>query len=258
MPETPIFNIPWTEDDDLVKDWPTLSKAIAEAVEAACGVATSVPQVTPPGAMTQFAGDEAHIPAGWLVCDGSSYSSDPTGLYYNLYKAISTRFGEDGTEGGFVKFRVPDMRGRIPRGVVNRDAGIGDGNKGGSDNAVVVNHTHSGSGTTASSGHHAHSAWTDNGNSHHAHGANTIHAFVGGSGGGPHTGIYYIGGMTGNYGTQPISVHGGGDHSHGVGIGGGGDHTHTFSVTTGNPTSGTDGVGKNVPSYMPMYYIIKI
>jgi hypothetical protein len=256
MPSTPIFNIPWTEDADLVKDWPTLSKAIAEAVEAACGVATSVPQVTPPGAMTQFAGDKQHIPAGWLVCDGSSYSSNPAGLYYNLYKAISTRFGSDGAgPDGFDRFKVPNMNGLFPRGVIN-DAGIGNAGKGGSDNAVVVNHTHSGSGTTASGGHHAHNAWCDSGG-HHAHGANTNHPFVGGGAGGQ-TGLLYTGGQRDNYGVQGISVHGGGDHTHGIGIHGGGDHSHTFSVTTGNPTSGTDGTGKNVPSYMPMYYIIKI
>lgn len=258
MPETPIFNIPWTEDGDYVKDWPALSKAIAEAVEAACGIATSVPQVTPPGAMTQFAGDKQHIPAGWLVCDGSSYSSNPTGLYYNLYKAISTRFGSDGSdEDGFINFQVPNMNGLFPRGVVN-DAGIGKAGIGGSDNAVVVSHTHSASGTTTVGGHHGHSAWTDNGGSHHAHAASTTHPFVGGSGGGPYTGIYYIGGMTGNYGNQPISVAGGGDHAHGVGIGGAGDHSHTFSVTTGGASGGSDGTGKNVPAYMPMYYIIKI
>ena len=256
MPETPIFNIPWTEDDDYVKDWPALSKAIAEAVEAACGIATSVPQVTPPGAMTQFAGDKAHIPAGWLVCDGSSYSSNPAGLYYNLYKAISTRFGEDGTEGGFVKFKVPNMSGLFPRGVVN-DASIGVGNAGGSDNAVVVSHTHGVSGTTTTNGNHNHGAWTDHGNSHHGHAANTNHAFVGGGGGG-HTGIYYVGGQRDNYGVQGITVHGAGDHTHGVGIHYGGNHNHTFSVTSGGASGASDGVGKNVPAYMPMYYIIKI
>ena len=253
MPETPIFNIPWTEDDDYVKDWPTLSKAIAEAVEAACGIATSVPQVTPPGAMTQFAGDEAHIPAGWLVCDGSSYSSNPSGLYYNLYKAISTRFGEDGTEGGFVNFRVPDMRGRFPRGVVNRDAGIGKDNAGGSDNAVVVSHNHgvseawnvAANGTTSATGGHTHGIHAGGSHTHGyaaSHDRNGSHGFTAG----PHEARY----NWATFGTQTDA--GGSHHTHGMDTAG--HHAHALYVHN----AGESGAGKNVPSYLPMYYIIKI
>ncbi len=248
MPETPIFNIPWTEDDDLVKDWPTLSKAIAEAVEAACGVATSVPQVTPPGAMTQFAGDKQHIPAGWLVCDGSSYSSNPTGLYYNLYRAISTRFGSDGAdENGFIKFKVPNMNGLFPRGVVN-DLGIGNAGKGGSDNAVVVDHTHSGSGTTQSAGRHSHHMDAAGHHSHTQHRTYVANYVYGLSSG---AGQYAV-----NYGEYAQVLDWQGNHSHGLHQAG--DHSHTFSVTTGSATNATDGIGKNIPAYMPMYYIIKI
>ena len=248
MPETPIFNIPWTEDDDYVKEWPALSKAIAEAVEAACGIATSVPQVTPPGAMTQFAGDKQHIPAGWLVCDGSSYSSNPTGLYYNLYKAISTRFGSDGAgPDGFDRFKVPNMNGLFPRGVVN-DLGIGDAGKGGSDNAVVVSHTHSGSGTTSSAGHHSHHMDLAGHHSHTQHRTYSAN-YVYGLSSGP--GQYAV-----NYGEYAQVLDYQGNHSHG--LHGAGDHTHTFSVTTGGASGESDGIGKNVPAYMPMYYIIKI
>ena len=239
MPETPIFNIPWTEDGDYVKDWPALSKAIAEAVEAACGIATSVPQVTPAGSMVQFAGDEAHIPAGWLVCDGSSYSSNPAGLYWELYKAISTRFGEDGLDpDNFVKFRVPDMRGRFPRGVVNRDAGIGKDNAGGSDDAVVVSHNH----TTGTAGNHSHHM------DHAGHHSHTEHRtfvanYVYGLSSGP--GQYAV-----NYGEYAAVLDYQGSHAHVLHETG--NHSHTVS------TAGSSGTGKNVPSYMPMYYIIKI
>ena len=243
MPETPIFNIPWTEDDDYVKDWPTLSKAIAEAVEAACGIATSVPQVTPPGAMTQFAGDKAHIPAGWLVCDGASYSSNPTGLYYNLYKAISTRFGSDGAgSDGFEMFRVPNMNGLFPRGVVN-DLGIGDAGKGGSDDAVVVSHSHTAG--TGDAGWHAHGIHAGGG---HTHGYSASHVLNGSHGftAGPHEAKYNYGA----FGTQTDA--GGSHHSHGMD--GAGTHSHTVTVNS----SGESGTGKNVPAFMPMYYIIKI
>jgi len=59
----------------------------------------------PPGSVIAFAGPV--IPSGWLLCDGSAYSStNPT--YSALYTAISTAYG--GIPGG--TFNVPDMRTR--------------------------------------------------------------------------------------------------------------------------------------------------
>ena len=52
-------------------------------------------------------------PTGWLLCDGTSYST--SGAYSDLFKAIGPSFGSaDGTH-----FNVPDFRGIFPRGTDN-------------------------------------------------------------------------------------------------------------------------------------------
>ena len=66
----------------------------------------------PPGVMMDFAGSKA--PKGFLLCDGSSYS---TTTYANLFAAIGYAWGGSGTS-----FNVPDMRGRVSIG-----AGSGTG-----------------------------------------------------------------------------------------------------------------------------------
>jgi len=48
----------------------------------------------------------AVAPAGWLMCDGSSYAR--VGQYANLFAAIGTAYGGSGTT-----FNVPDLRGRV-------------------------------------------------------------------------------------------------------------------------------------------------
>lgn len=55
-------------------------------------------------------------PAGYLACDGSSVSN---ATYPALYAAIGTNWGGDGTP----NFKLPDLRGRFPRGWDN-SAGV--------------------------------------------------------------------------------------------------------------------------------------
>ena len=66
----------------------------------------------PPGVMMDFAGLKA--PKGFLLCDGSSYS---TTTYANLFAAIGYTWGGSGAS-----FNVPDLRGRTTIG-----AGSGTG-----------------------------------------------------------------------------------------------------------------------------------
>lgn len=62
----------------------------------------------PAGVIFPYGG--ATAPAGWLLCDGTSYLRAD---YPALFTAISTAFGTaDGTH-----FNVPDFRGRFLRGV---------------------------------------------------------------------------------------------------------------------------------------------
>ena len=59
-----------------------------------------------PGSMLMFTGD--YLPTGWLLCDGSEYS---TSEYTDLYEIIGTSYGS-----GVGTFKVPDMRSRGVKG----------------------------------------------------------------------------------------------------------------------------------------------
>jgi hypothetical protein len=84
-------------------------------------VATSVASGIPTGVIVMWSGSVASIPAGWLLCNGSS-----------------------GT---------PDLRDRF---IVGAGSTYNPGNTGGSANAVVVSHTHTASSSVTDPGH-AHS-----------------------------------------------------------------------------------------------------
>ncbi|MFA5962734.1 MAG: phage tail protein [Sphingomonas sp.] len=69
------------------------------------------------GSITMWGGSATTVPAGWLICDGSTL--DQAGKYADLFTAIGTNFGAAPPEG---KFYLPDLRGRFIRGV---DEGAG-------------------------------------------------------------------------------------------------------------------------------------
>jgi microcystin-dependent protein len=72
----------------------------------------TAPQSVPVGSIAWFtSNDPTKLPVGWLVCDGSSYSDDPAGDYYELFQVIGTTFGS--SPGAFA---VPDLRGQFIRG----------------------------------------------------------------------------------------------------------------------------------------------
>ena len=96
--------------------------------------------LVPIGTLTPFAG---HCqPAGWLMCDGSSYCKT---RYCDLYRVIGTTFGGCGNT-----FNVPDLRGRLPLGASQGLCSISDksvGNTGGSEThqltvEEIPSHTH--------------------------------------------------------------------------------------------------------------------
>ena len=60
----------------------------------------------PPGTIVAFGG--TNIPAGWLLCNGTSLA---TNGYYRLWQAIRYGWGGSGTT-----FRLPELRGRFLRG----------------------------------------------------------------------------------------------------------------------------------------------
>lgn len=99
----------------------------------------------PPGSMVAYGG--AVAPTGWLICDGSSYLQT---AYEDLFGVIATNYGSvDGTH-----FNVPDLRLRVPIGKTVSGTGSTLGGTGGSKDAIVVAHTHTG--TTDAAGTHDH------------------------------------------------------------------------------------------------------
>ena len=68
-------------------------------------------QPVPVGSLQAFAG--ANAPTGWLLCDGTSYS---TSVYPDLFSVLAYTYG--GSSGNF---NVPDLRGRMPIGAGNEN-----------------------------------------------------------------------------------------------------------------------------------------
>lgn len=110
-------------------------------------------QLLPRGVVLAYGGPAA--PSGYLLCDGSSYSS--TGQYAALFAVIGYSYGDAG--GG--NFKVPDLRGRVPTGLDPTKVGFDTlGGVGGTADAPVVSHTHDGTVVVAADGTHRHS-YTD-------------------------------------------------------------------------------------------------
>jgi microcystin-dependent protein len=78
-------------------------------------------QPVPVGSLQAFAGADA--PTGWLLCNGSSYS---TSAYPELFSVLGYTYGGSGAN-----FNVPDLRGRVPMG-----AGTGAQNGGAGTGAI--------------------------------------------------------------------------------------------------------------------------
>ena len=145
----------------------------------------------PSGAIIIWSGIASTIPTGWLLCDGTN--------------------------------STPDLRDRFVVGATNSYA-VND--TGGSKDATVVSHTHTG--TTAGGGSHS------------------------------HTGIYFPGSEDDNpdYGNSSVIVNNIGGASTTIASSGTGsvaNHSHTFTTNS----SGSSGTDKNLPPYYALYYIMK-
>lgn len=176
--------------------------------------AATVAQAVPTGAILMWSGSIASIPTGWLICDGTN-----------------------GT---------PDLRSRF---VVGAGSTYAVNATGGSADAIVVSHTHTGTSNGTSNGHthgisdpsHNHSYRVD------ANGSNA--AFVGNQGN--------VGGLTLGEGTGPQGSISTATQYSTTGITGtqgqSADHTHTFTTNS----SGASGTNANLPPYLALAYIMK-
>lgn len=138
--------------DPTPDNWTTFGFAEASAV--------------PTGSMQMFAG--ASAPTGYLICDGAAVSRT---TYANLFAVLGTAWGEGD---GSTTFHLPDMRGRVPRGVdsgagrdpdaAGRTASNTNGNTGDNVGSVQADqfdsHTHTNTPHTHTTAPHDHSYTT--------------------------------------------------------------------------------------------------
>lgn len=223
----------------------------------------------PTGAMLQFGGSTA--PAGYLLCDGSSYS---TTTYADLYAVIGTTYGS-----GSGTFQVPDLRGRVPMG-----AGTGTGltartlagtggtethtlstaelpshNHGLTNTLSVASHTHGATGLTFTG-----TAGTTGNESAHTHGAGNYKANSGvSSATASGTGVNRINAaLTGETRDVTGTSGAGSAHSHSFtpdGTIGGSTAGNTASLagSLSVNNSGSGDAHNNLQPYIVLNYIIK-
>ena len=168
-------------------------------------VTTAVAASFPTGGIILWSGSVASIPSGWALCNGSN-----------------------GT---------PDLRNRF---IVGAGSTYAVDATGGSADAIVVSHTHTYSGTTASNGTHNHNSINNNisqGAIEPGDFTNKSRA-VGVSGG-----DYSLNGDTSLAPDRGLTSDAGA-------------HTHTYSGTT--DSTGNSGTNANLPPYYALAYIIKL
>lgn len=169
----------------------------------------------PVGGVIMFAGLVAAIPAGWQLCDGTN-----------------------GT---------PDLRDKFIVAARQDDAGQTKTNitgaltkTGGTKDAIVVAHTHSGT-TGGQSNDHYHSGYTTT-DGNHAH--NVLLANAGGR--------FTATGDTGVMASSSTNTSVAGDHRHYIDTGGASaNHTHSFNTNS----SGESGTNANLPPYYALAFI---
>ncbi len=109
---------PYLSPASYLSETPPYTQELAQRLDAGGGGGAA--SIMPVGAILPYMGETA--PDYWLVCDGSQYDPDDLPELY----AVS---GEMGFHTDW-RFRVPDMRGRTPFGVIgltDMPYGVGEG-----------------------------------------------------------------------------------------------------------------------------------
>lgn len=200
-----------------------MSSFVAGQILTASQLNTEFAAVPPIGAVIMWAGATTSLPSGWIMCDGSSYST--TGTYANLYTAIGYRYG-----GSAGTFYVPKLNASyLPIGTSTLNA---DGSRQTTTPSITVTtsnvssggHTHTYNFTLnnhASTGHtHSHNA-VGTGNHAHTHTGTSDNDTAG-----SHTHTYF----KPNSGANNITFTPATQHTHGFTTGGASVTTHEHTA----------------------------
>lgn len=199
-------------------------------------------------------------PTGWILCDGSSFS---TSTYPALYSAIGTRYNNAGDSAG--TYRIPNLISYFMTGVTNNTSAFSDGS-----------HTHTFTANVATSAQsqnthtHTQSTTVNASSYYHYHNSQTSSA-IGGTDNNPvnanKTGTGGTTGMSGAAHTHSIAgqanwgLVNSANTSHGHNAGQTHDavsiaHTHTGLVTT-TTVSATSDAGAHAANSLRVNFFIK-
>lgn len=192
---------------------------------------TTAASTVPTGSVVPYAVEGA--PDGWLLCNGQDVYKD---TYPQLYALLTTKYG---TPLDTLKFRLPDMQGRVP-------VGYGTGyttmnNPSGATAYQIPDHTHD-------LKNHTHDM-------SHTHGVSASGTTGGASG---TSSFFTAGGST----ARALRADGTFDHTHGVSVSGttGGSSAGNTSGPSDNTSNGVNTPRPNVDvmqPYIVLNYIIR-
>ena len=219
----PIPSGTWPITAQTVADLAITTQKLADgAVTSAKLAADVIEMLVPAGAVQSFA--RSTPPSGWLAANGAAVSRT---TYATLFAAIGTTFGAGD---GSTTFNLPDVRDRM---MIGSGSLYALGATGGSRDAIVVSHTHTG--TTDAAG--ASSGTVESGN-----GTGDFGTFRGSSGN------ISLSGAAPN---RPQGSAGGGSFY--TAIINVPNHQHTFTTNA----TGSSGTNANLPPYIALLPCIK-
>ena len=176
------------------------------------------------GMTVMWAGTNAAIPAGWLLCDGSSVA---TATYPDLFTALGYAYG-----GAGANFNLPDLVAKFPKGSATQTATTGGANSVTLSTAQMPSHTH---------------VVTDPGHTHTVSDPGHYHKSAIWNGGGS----YWTSPTTGsNYTTADSKCPNTSTETTGIT-----NATNTTGIT--NATTGSSNSFDNQPAFLELQYIIK-
>lgn len=185
--------------------------------------------IVPIGTILSYMGDSE--PANYLWCRGQTF--DKT-IYPELYKVLGTNI-------------LPDLSGKF---LLGSNSNHTKGSTGGSEDAVVVSHTHTFNATTGSNGSHSHTFTGNN-----ATGGFFAYGWENGGTWGTFSSrtsnSKQIGGNDNNKNFIQYNF----SYTPSGSVSDNGSHSHSVSGTT--DSYGNNGAGKNMPPYYTINYIIR-